>query len=456
MWPFSKSEDEYYAQPQREESSFLGNIGSMLWTGVKAAFYALLAVVTLGTIFKVSDTARNFVDGFTGGDGKGDGKGLASRITGLMDKVTKPVTEFFTPSQKTDTPNITSVSAIKVEKIGDAEVLLPNAALTKSAINQNPAPFTVLTDINGARKSYNSAMVTTAEGKAANDALDQLRNQERAYLREVDAWNSAVANKTSSEQKVKGEPLPSVIPLNLPDVDKNPLLHNVGITKFSAVWNSATPLQKILYLEQEIGASSDPIKKPAGLLPADPSIHIPDRLRNAYDVNEITSLRFQSKVEGILPPKTSADNDPKDLLRKANAVASKLIADGRFDEASLVADTIISRLEIRGSQLTDNEKTRGQEYKSAIASLKETREYATTLELRRELDPILSETYAAGRIVAMVAPQKINEYEQQVSSYRETAKLAKALENGASNIEPDLKSTIPNGSSPNVAVSPTR
>jgi len=430
MWPFSgKSEDEYYRQPQQEESSFLGNIGSMLWTGVKAAFYALLAVVTLGTIFKI-ESVRNFVDGFTGGDGKGDGKGFASWVTGLFDKGTKAVGEFFTPTPKDEKPVVTSISATKSEKIGEADVLIPAAELTKSLINQNPNLFVPLSDINGTRKSLSAAMVSTADSKAGNEALDQTRIQSRAYIQGVSEWNSAVISK--GKETVAGAPQAPLIPISIPDVGQNERLNDFGARKFPNTWKESTPLQKFTMLEHELGVSSDFIKRPADLPAPNRSLHIP-KLKNEMDVNDAV------RDQGTNVPFTQITvtiGDAKVEAKKANAAISRLVDEGRFSEASLVADTVIKRLQINGSKLDGSEKAKGQEHLNAINSLMKSKEYTEKLDLRREFDPIAGEMHEAGRKAAILAPQYISKYEGDVDAYRKKVEFDKLKDQNPAGTEP--------------------
>ncbi len=403
---FGSNEDEYYEQPQK--ASFLSNVGSMIWSGLKMAFFAALAVVTLGTVFTMSETATNFVDKYTGGEGKG----LATTIKSWMNKIVDPVKDFINPSPKDEKPLITSVSATKSEKIGEADVLLANPALSNSPITKSRDIN--IEDINGRRRQLDSAMTSDQERITGNKELNKNRAEAMQYLKAVEEWNHSVVTK--GNELIPGAPQARAIPLNLPSLGR---FEGYGAEKFKGTWESASPVQKIELLENSIGLSTDPLKKPAALLPADP-IRIPE-LKTTGDVNDITSVH--AKLFNQNASKTS---------KNTHNVIANLIEEGRFPEATLVANTIIDRLEKEGKGLPNNKKSEGAEYRKAIESLIETRDYTVKLQDRKELDPILNQTYKAANDAAAVVPIKIAAYEQGVANYRKTVELAKALEKGSS------------------------
>ncbi len=408
---FGKSDDEYY-QPQ-QESSFLGNIGSMLWTGVKAAFYAALAVVTLGTIFTVSDGAKDFADKYA--------FGMGSKIKGWMDKGVDTVKDFLSPekplSPATDTPTEQIKNGLKI--------LHPNSLIITSEITTAPEKFSQLSNV--LESSANLATRSVDQDRANKESVLRQMRVGMQFGQSIEVWNNAASGPAAKEQSDRGAPIPPVISLNVPAIPDS--LAEIGASKHKDVWAKASPLQQIEMLQQTIGLYNKDEELPK-FIKGKANKYFNHDYGPEGSVKNIGDLVPLHDAAGTTFGKWSKIDESWSKAAQ-NAIAN-LITENRMSEAAIASQGAIEYMNKLGKNLEATEKEKGSYYVKSIEELQKMQVFATDKHNQQLLAPILVETYKNIQETARNTPIIVNQYETQVASYRKNVELAAALQNGSS------------------------
>jgi|CXWL01.1.fsa_nt_gi hypothetical protein len=392
---FGNDEQEYEQQrEQPREKSFLSKVGSFLMGALKWAAVAVAAVVTLGTVFKFSEGAKDFADKNLGGIGTG--------TVNLLDKGIDKVKGIF-GFGSTDAP---PPPASTTENIGGVETVRANPKLYKP---QTPV------DLSKELTNLNNALVSKEAAEAGRKSLDARSKENMQVGLAIEDLNSASNGKIGKEQVAKGAPKPPTIDLNLPKLPES--LELSGASKNPSSWSGLSPLQKIQSLEQSIGLPRDPINKPEALAKSEPFV------RGLGKEGSIKSMEDAVRLGWEGSPVGDFINEHKRWDNRAKEVIATLVKEERYQEATIVASGAKEYLTKLGSALPESEReNRGKDYRQFITDMDKIKEYTTRLQERKELEPVLNETHAAINVAAKQAPIVLAGYDKQIAEFRNKVK----------------------------------
>ncbi len=426
---FGNDEQEYEQQrEQPREKSFLSKVGSFLMGALKFALIATAAVVTLGAVFKFSDTAKEFADKNLGGLGTG--------TVNLLDKGWNTVKETF-GFGSTDSPP--PPASTKTKNVGGVEVLTPNPELTGSKVVATPNEYKEFDDIKGARAKLEGARVSDENSRAGKKILNEKSKDVIQAGLQIENWNKDVSGAAADEQVRLGAPAPKKIDLVIPELPAS--LEQAGATRNPSSWSGFSPLQKIQSLVQSVGLPSDPLNKPEALEQTKDLIKGNIANKNSI-VGRLGSEGSVTKVEQVVPfidNQTWADhfdtsravkekvqkifNLDKEWNNNAKIAIAELVEQKRFQEATVVAAGAKEYLEKLSLKLDNSEKDRGAYYNQAIESMEKIKQYTVQLQERKELEPIVNQTYTNINAAARQAPIVLAGYNKQIEEFGKRVRI---------------------------------
>lgn len=386
MFGFGNDEEEYQQQrEQPREKSFLSKIGSFLWTAVKWAAVAVAAVATLGAVFNWSPSARNFVDGFTGGK-DGDGKGLGSWFSNLFTNAKNKVSDWMSP-----TPNPNDVAETKTNKAG-VPYLEALPALTDNPLVKDPKQYALLKDLTSAYSNLKSASVTDPDALATRDKLKEQRREATRFAETIEAWNASVDD---FKKKNPNGLTPPRIELEIPAL--TPALIAYGKSKQPSLWADATKgttIAQIKYLEAQLGsdfgsdkdlplqAGRDYLLKPNGVVRDFITAYDNPKANIADIVNSYTAGTAFGRFVG----------SDKALDEQSQGIIAGLIERGKLNDAKIIASVARERFEELRAKLDTDGKTdlkdKGVEYTKARDNFGKIIERIDVIQAKSDFDVV--------------------------------------------------------------------
>ena len=418
-WGFGDDDD---GQPQQR--SFLGSIGSFL---MKWVVLPIVAVLSLGLIFK-NDTARNFVDGFTGGDGKGDGNGAATWLNNMIGKSWDKIKDFVGIKPDAPTPETIAIP----RKLGNFTVLeAQKGDFTNDAIVKDRKAQVLLANVGQSYADINNPKVTqltSGERVQKVQELDELRANSFKLGKKVEVLDIAIDKfKAQNNGSQVITPDKSGLESKLPIIPAD--LVAFAKEKVGESWGKLPRLSQIEILEnavyeeaaKKVDLGKRSLKEEAGIFNGRLSeILLPDRVPSRI-IGPISSLVIGTDVGKTLMPDKHVEiigrKQIEELLDRKDFAGALKLSDGiksYFQNTTEnIAGNIVAYKKNHPEIKIDEELVL---YRGAVKDFGDISKKIIASQ-RKDLydNSVGNPTHAALRDVAKTLPDSFNAYSERVS-----------------------------------------
>ncbi|MEK6745410.1 MAG: hypothetical protein AABY33_00050 [Pseudomonadota bacterium] len=423
------NDEEEVQQPQRRS----GGIGSFLMGALKTGLIIIGAILTLGGIFAVSETAKGFADKHM----NNLGTGTLDLIKGGWNKVTGMLGFSNTP---------TSDSVSETVKLGERETIIPKKDKDSLLGDITVTNSEIRRKLNDREKAFaeinNPKNLYTAEQKSVEFAkLEELPAISFALADKSVVWDTTARNVNS---KNYGSGLPDVPLINLearlPMIPEK--FNKFGREKASDTWDGLSPISKIKYLHTAVkeAAANKPdlgersLKEDAGILSGSiREIFLPDKVISKEESSAIVrhipilSAIFQGK-EHITDKGVEITGKEKigELLAKGDLDSALAISNGIQAKFLKTAENIPALTQNNDGtwiELNKDDKLRAEKqmllYKGASESFGKISKYIEAKQMERDYDKqVGNPTHSVIADVAGSIPTIFKDYEQKIANFK--------------------------------------
>ncbi len=396
-------EDEYDRRPKK---SFLGSVGSFLWTAVKWVGTALLVATGIALLLKHVPSLRNTLDNWTK-DEQGRG-GIGSAIVNKWNSIVSSAEEFASPPP-------TSKDVAEVKEIKGTKVLTPtksftsNVVKTADAMAERPRDFNLLTDTAKAKDALSPRKTTlpTPEALAQNDRLVE---DQAMILRTgiaIESWNKARKEFKDGDSALAAPEITMVIPKLSAELDR------IGQSTGREYWNSLSFLGKYEKLHNYFNLSINKTNEPdfSKSLIANGSIDNflagEQKKPLEFDAGDIPTLGLVTlwRRQWKLVTPLLSDSAREAYIKKS---VTEAIDKNDFATAKSINKEGLEYFSKELDGISNNDKA--ERYKAAITSFKEMQEYLEKAEKKKLFETEVSEANKAILKAASNAPDILKGY----------------------------------------------
>ena len=339
-----------------QPTSFLGRIGSFLWTGVKWLTGIAAIVFTAGAALHYFPAAKKWLNDVSGENKLGDkGDELFNDTVEGAKTLPRKLNDMM-PWGNGGSKHASPSSVSKVIDINGNPALIPTGDFEPKLAIEN------LKTLYKDKAALNAANVTSEQRKKGLEEFNDKINQLSAFAGKVDGWNlSAEAfNKKYPQTPYK----PLALSMNIPNLPAN--LENFGRSIDGSSWDKKTNFEKIDFVREALDKRTK----------TEPNF---DKL--ALGGSWLTNtLEGTNRLTDLLKVRDVTDASGEEIRKRR---IKEYFTEGNMQEVAQLAQNAKKQFEDKIKDTKTTDENYGN-YKRAIESFGEISDYGLMMQMKKE------------------------------------------------------------------------